>query len=80
MSTTFLRLTFRYARWSKDWKYKTMGAKVVAERRTMSTGDSDPWAGYCFVFVRTLPSRDEPGPQRPTFKFVIKSPYLHKVL
>lgn len=76
----FKRVDYYYNWWSKDWKYKTMGAKVIAERRTISSmGDSDPWAGYCFVFVRTLPSSEEPGPNRPTFKFVVKSQYLLKV-
>lgn len=77
----FKRVDFYLNWWSKDWKYKTMGAKVITDRKAISSiGDGDPWADYCFVFVRTLPSNDNPGNKRSSFKFVVKSRYLLKVI
>jgi hypothetical protein len=75
----FKRLDFYYSGWGRQWKYKNMNAKVSVENRPMkgSHGDNDPWKEFCFVVVRTMP---DPKDQisKPTFKVVIKSPYILK--
>jgi hypothetical protein len=53
----------------------TMSAKVTSDMRLIQNNDS--WAQYCFVLVRTLPAPDDQN-RTPTFKFIIKSPYLLK--
>jgi hypothetical protein len=75
----FKRLDFYYSGWSRQWKYKNMNAKVSVENRSMkgSQGDNDPWKEFCFVVVRTMPDPKD-GISKPTFKVVVKSPYILK--
>ncbi|CAL1710252.1 unnamed protein product [Somion occarium] len=72
------RVDHYWSNWSKAWKYKNSGAKVIAEGGPVigSTGNikDDPWGQYCFVVVRKLPKDAEEG--EPTFQVVVKSPYL----
>ena len=72
------RVDYYFSKWSKTWKYKDMGEKVVAE--TLPAGSpagNDPWQSFCFVVVRTFP-RNRQGEEEPepTFHIVVKSPYL----
>ena len=62
--------------WSKTWKYRNTGSGVVAEAvRPVGNGtDSDPWQNFCFVVVRKFPEYN----LNPTFKVVVKSPYMLK--
>jgi hypothetical protein len=49
---------------------------VIPELRPLpSDGKDDPWQEFCFVVVRTIPKSIDQGLE-PTFKVVIKSPYL----
>jgi len=80
LTLKFKRLDFYYSGWGRQWKYKNMNSKVTVENRSVAKGghgDNDPWKEFCFVVVRTLPDpKDQIG--KPTFKVVIKSPYILK--
>lgn len=71
------RVDHYYSRWSKSWKYRNTGDKIIPEPVPVgatTTAVNDPWGSFCFVVVRTLP-RDKEGAE-PTFRVIIKSPYL----
>lgn len=80
------RVDHYYSSWSKCWKYKNSGSNTIPEMRPIISAASsgknllnDPWQGYCFVVVRKLPKKSEAEyGAEPTFKIVIKSPYLLK--
>ena len=49
---------------------------MIPELRSLpADGKDDPWVGFCFIVIRTLPQQDD---KDITFKVVIKSPYLLK--
>ncbi|KAJ3517036.1 hypothetical protein NLJ89_g764 [Agrocybe chaxingu] len=70
------RVDYYYNRWTKSWKYKNMGSKVVVETLpvTHSGGSNDEWKEFSFVLVRTLSRNNE----EPELKLVIKSEYILK--
>ena len=69
------RVDYYYSKWSKSWKYRNTGDKVTPEHVPVGAPTvDDPWGSFCFVVVRTFPrDKDE---AEPTFKVIIKSPYL----
>ncbi|KIP07742.1 hypothetical protein PHLGIDRAFT_117812, partial [Phlebiopsis gigantea 11061_1 CR5-6] len=69
------RVDHYYSKWSKAWKYRNTGDKVTPEHVPVGAATvNDPWGEFCFVVVRTFPrDKDE---AEPTFRVVIKSPYL----
>jgi hypothetical protein len=72
------RVDYYYSRWSRKWKYQNSGSNVIPELRPLpSEGKEDPWQEFCFVVVRTIPKSSDQGIE-PSFKVVIKSPYLLK--
>ncbi|CAA7269690.1 unnamed protein product [Cyclocybe aegerita] len=70
------RVDYYYNRWTRSWKYKNMGSKVVVETLpvTHSGGSNDEWKEFSFVLVRTLARNNE----EPELKLVIKSEYVLK--
>ncbi|PCH36706.1 nucleoside triphosphate hydrolase protein [Wolfiporia cocos MD-104 SS10] len=76
-STKVKRVDNYYSSWSRTWKYRNTGARVVPEmQRSAGDATTDPWAAYCFVVVRTIPR--DPNDD-PTFKVTVKSAYLREV-
>jgi hypothetical protein len=55
---------------------KNSSSNVIPELRSLpSDGKDDPWVGFCFIVIRTIPQQED---KDITFKVVIKSPYLLK--
>ncbi|KAF7323754.1 AAA domain-containing protein [Mycena kentingensis (nom. inval.)] len=75
-STKIKRVDYYYSRWGKQWKYRNMSSKVTVETLpVLGSGNNDPWKEYSFVLVRTIHQQEN---RQPTFKVVIKSPYILK--
>ena len=80
------RVDHYWSTWSKSWKYRNTGSRIIAEAvHPVGNGtDNDPWQNFCFVVVRKIPNQRahfqlEQGPTSEiTFQIVIKSPYLLK--
>lgn len=75
------RLDYYYSSWSKNWKYRNMSSYITVEERrpALVVGADDPWKDFAFVVIRTVP-RTKSLLDAPTFKIVVKSPYLSKGL
>ncbi|KAI0329767.1 P-loop containing nucleoside triphosphate hydrolase protein [Cubamyces sp. BRFM 1775] len=80
------RVDHYFSRWSEQWKYRNTGSSVVVEAvppgpvasvANAVTPSNDPWQEFCFVVVRKLP-QERKSKESPTYKVVIKSPYLVK--
>ncbi|KAJ7451970.1 P-loop containing nucleoside triphosphate hydrolase protein [Mycena latifolia] len=75
-SSKIKRVDYFYSRWSKGWKYRNMSSKVTMETLpVVGGGNNDEWKDFSFVVVRTIPQQEN---RQPTFKIVIKSPYILK--
>ncbi|TFK64312.1 P-loop containing nucleoside triphosphate hydrolase protein [Pluteus cervinus] len=70
------RVDYYYSRWTRNWKYRNMSAKVTVEAIPMMQAVSnDMWKEYSIVLVRRLPREEN---IEPTFRIVVKSEYVLK--